>query len=111
MRRAFAALLLLVAATAAAAQNANEDAKRLAQRLGSERSVEGLQTIVDARNRELLEWYERGWRDTSQREGAQGGQPTRGDRLGFADSKALLEARDRFAREHRVTFTPLPPRQ
>ena len=63
-----AAALALVVAAAAFAQNASEEARKLAQRLGRERNVEGLQAIVDARNRELLEWYERGWRDTSQRE-------------------------------------------
>ena len=57
-----------IAAAAAWAQNANEQARQLAQRLGRERSVEGLQTIVDSRNKELLEWYERGWRDTSLKE-------------------------------------------
>ena len=66
-RRAAAAFLVVFAA-AAWAQNASEEARKLAQRLGSERSVEGLETIVAARNRELLEWYERGWRDTSQRQ-------------------------------------------
>jgi len=63
-----AAAFALVVAAAAFAQNASEEARKLAQRLGRERNVEGLQAIVDARNRELLEWYERGWRDASQRE-------------------------------------------
>jgi len=67
-RRPLFALLLMLAGAIAFAQNANEEARKLAQRLGRERSVEGLQTIVAARNRELLEWYERGWRETSQRE-------------------------------------------
>lgn len=64
LRRSLAALLMMLAGAIAFAQNANQDAKQLAQRLGRERSVEGLETIVASRNRELLEWYERGYRET-----------------------------------------------
>lgn len=68
MLRGAALLLACIAVSLAFAQNANEQARQLARRLGSERSVDGLQAIVDSRNRELLEWYERGWRDTSLKE-------------------------------------------
>ena len=66
--RLIVAALALAPSIALAQANSNEEAKQLAQRLGRERSVEGLQTIVDTRNRELLEWYERGWRTTSEKE-------------------------------------------
>lgn len=64
LRRSLAALAMMLAGAIAFAQNANQDAKQLAQRLGRERSVDGLETIVASRNRELLEWYERGYRET-----------------------------------------------
>ena len=66
--RSIALFAACAVASLALAQNANEQARQLAKRLGSERSVEGLQTLVDSRNKELLEWYERGWRDTSLKE-------------------------------------------
>jgi hypothetical protein len=66
--RLLAATLAFAASIALAQTNANEEAKQLAQRLGRERNAEGLQAIVDARNRELLEWYERGWRTRSEKE-------------------------------------------
>jgi len=43
--------------------------------------------------------------DLAARESARPGA-SRGDRLGFADSTALLQARDRFLRERRVTLGP-----
>jgi hypothetical protein len=46
-------------------ENPNEAAKALALRLGTERSVEGLQTIIESRNVDLLQQYERGFRQTS----------------------------------------------
>jgi len=64
LRRWLAALAMMLAGAIAFAQNANQDAKQLAQRLGRERSVDGLETIVASRNRELLEWYDRGYRET-----------------------------------------------
>jgi hypothetical protein len=64
LRRALAALAMMLAGAIAFAQNANQDARELAQRLGRERSVDGLETIAASRNRELLEWYERGYRET-----------------------------------------------
>ena len=66
--RAAACMLACIGTALALAQNSNEQARQLAKRLGAERSAEGLQTIVDSGNKELLEWYERGWRDTSLKE-------------------------------------------
>ena len=56
---------------AAPPANPNAQAKELATRLGREQSVEGLETIVAARNVDLFEAYERGWRN------ATAGQPSR----------------------------------
>ena len=62
--RAFAAILLALACAidAPAATNPNDAARELATRLGRERNVEGLQTILEARNVDLLIAYERGFR-------------------------------------------------
>ena len=74
MRRTVAALLLalllagLPAVATAQAPNANAEAKALADRLGKERSVDGLKEIIAARNVDLFTAYEHGWRLTSQRE-------------------------------------------
>ena len=71
MRRALrAAVVLLTCALAhaqapAPAPNPNMQAKELAQRLGREQSLEGLETIVAARNVDLFAAYERGWREVS----------------------------------------------
>ncbi|MBC8023040.1 MAG: hypothetical protein H7Y14_07970 [Burkholderiales bacterium] len=68
----FVAVFLLGVAQASFAQTApagsNAQAKELAQRLGREKSAEGLATILGARNLELLEAYQRGFHETSQRE-------------------------------------------
>jgi hypothetical protein len=66
---AFAGLLLAsmlcAAQPAAAPKSANEQAKELAERLGRERSIEGLETIVSARNVDLITAYERGIRNST----------------------------------------------
>lgn len=63
-------LWLLVFALAAGAQpkpapNANQQALELAQRLGREWSIEGLETIAQSRNVDLVAAYERGFRETA----------------------------------------------
>jgi hypothetical protein len=45
--------------------NSNQRAKDLAQRLGREMSVEGLEALVAARNLDLFAQYERGWREVT----------------------------------------------
>ena len=45
--------------------NRNQEAKDLAHRLGREMSLEGLETIVAARNVDLFAQYERGWREVT----------------------------------------------
>ncbi len=64
--------MLLVAGFAAQAQapaapmaSSNAQAKELATRLGREQSLEGLETIVAARNVDLFAAYERGWREAT----------------------------------------------
>lgn len=48
-----------------ATANPNQQARALARKLGRERSVEGLETIIGTRNIDLLGEYERGFRETS----------------------------------------------
>ena len=48
-----------------APSNSNQEAKDLAHRLGREMSLEGLETIVAARNVDLFNQYERGWREVT----------------------------------------------
>lgn len=70
MIRAACAVLLLACQVALAQDppaNTNQQAKDLSQRLGRERSVEGLEAIIEARNVDLLIFYERGFRETTMR--------------------------------------------
>lgn len=71
MRRAPWVVALWLACALAYAQapapstNPNAQAKDLATRLGREQSLEGLETIVAARNVDLFAAYERGWREAT----------------------------------------------
>lgn len=71
MNRAWWAAALLAGSLAQAQApappppNPNAQAKELATRLGREQSLEGLETIVAARNVDLFSAYESGWRNTT----------------------------------------------
>ena len=72
MRHAAAIGALCLACAFAQAQaptaqpsNKNQQAKDLAHRLGREMSLDGLETIVAARNVDLFAQYERGWREVT----------------------------------------------
>jgi hypothetical protein len=71
VKRAIAFAALLFACALCAAQPAepqksvNEQARQLAERLGRERNVEGLETIVRARNVDLIAAYDRGLRNAT----------------------------------------------
>jgi hypothetical protein len=67
VRLAAAILALCFAWAFAQAQpaNSNQQAKDLAYRLGREMSLEGLETLVAARNVDLFAQYERGWREVT----------------------------------------------
>ena len=55
-------LPLLAAAQAPPADNPNQEARRVAERLGRERNVEGLRVILESRNVDLIAAYDSGMR-------------------------------------------------
>jgi len=65
----------------AAPPNSNQAAKDLALRLGREMSLEGLETIVAARNVDLFTQYERGWREVTSNRKPQQPLPPEFERL------------------------------